>query len=206
MSTRASERISTAKTGWVVALLMVGWVLFLILPFGRDEPAPVAPHPVDRPGEADLAAVGLHYNVDWIGLPQYFAVWSKSIQWTNDKVQFAYWNAGRESYSYFFEATRRDGSVRFRSITVMEMTLAPGLYAYETEEGEIIGEGADPDRTNSETHPFVFWSEEMVTIRGPEWVPTAASDVVARPQVKAEVDLKVQELEVPKPVLQSTTH
>lgn len=135
---------------------MVGWALFLVLPFGREEKVEPPKTPVALPGEAELAAVGLRYNVDWVGLPEYFAIWADRAHWYQDKVRFAYWDSGSKAYDYFFEATREGKSVRFRAIARAE--------ALEEEEGSHAREylGSDPNMTEQErseqypAHPFVF--------------------------------------------------
>src|SRR6218665_3764229 len=106
MNAGASERLSVAKTGWVIAALIVGWTLFLLLPFGRQEEPTPARVPGEHPVEAELAAVGLRYNVDFVGLPQYFAIWADRIEWKGNETEFAYWNPGTRSYSYIIRATR----------------------------------------------------------------------------------------------------
>jgi hypothetical protein len=155
MTAQASGRFSPALTGWVAVLLMAGWIGFLIVPFGRKEEPRTTRVVEPRPGETDLAVVGLTYNVDWIGLPEYFAVWAKDLVWLNDKTYFAYWNQGTETYSYFFEATRGPEGVRFRPIAMsLELdATAGGALAFNPDEFERYRESRRPE---SPTHPFVF--------------------------------------------------
>src|SRR6478736_128647 len=139
MNAQASERMSAAKTGWVIVLLMVAWAAFLILPFGRDEKSEASKVGALQPGEAELAAVELRYNVDWIGLPQYFAVWADRIVWAGDRTEFAYWDPASRSYAYQFEAIRAGKGYRFKLLSVEPAALLSS---------ESVSE--------SDTHPFVF--------------------------------------------------
>src|SRR6188768_187130 len=123
MNAQASERMSAAKTGWVIVLLMVAWAAFLVLPFGREEKSEAPKVAVAQPGEAELAAVGLRYNVDWIGLPQYFAVWADRIAWAGNQTVFAYWDPSSRSYAYQFEAIRAGRGHRFRLLSVKPAAL-----------------------------------------------------------------------------------
>jgi hypothetical protein len=183
MNTRASERISTAVTGWVVVVLMVGWALFFFLPFGRKEDPVPAKVPIERPGEAELAAVGLRYNVDFIGLPQYFAVWADRIEWAGDETDFAYWNPGTRSYSYIIRATRvGQKSYRFRH-TWTEPT---------------VNQASDPV-PESETHPFVFRAPKSPRPTAPE--SSISGPLPIRPTVdapRADVDVVPVPLAAPK--------
>ena len=197
MTASASGRISAAKTGWVVVLLMVGWALFLILPFGRKEKIEPEEVAVSRPGEDELAAVGLSYNVDWIGLPEYFAVWAGRTNWQDDKVRFAYWNPGSNSYSYYFEATRRDGRYRFRAIDRGDLELRSGYY-FDAED-EVITEWVPEPRTVAATHPFIFWEAEAPDDQIVHAHSRVDAGVVIRPlPPHVNVDMPVKKLEVPE--------
>ncbi len=112
-------RISAAKAGWVIGLLFFGWLAFVFLPWPKSdtkEPPPPAPVDVRAPYRAKLVAVGLPDNSDLDGLPEMFAIWADKAHWKNDRTKFAYWNPGSQDYTYFFEATRENGRVRFRQI------------------------------------------------------------------------------------------
>jgi len=207
MSAPASGRISAAKTGWIIVLLMVGWALFLFLPFGREEKIESPKTPVERPGEADLAAVGLGYNVDWIGLPTYFTVWAEKAGWEDDHTKFAYWNPMTESYSYFFEATRAQGRYRFRPIARTDLEKEP---AYYFDEDDTPSEKVPEPKNESSTHPFIFW----YTRRGPVSIPILPklgakppwSRDPAEPPPKVEVEMHPAPLKVPEPRLKTTSH
>jgi hypothetical protein len=182
MTAPASGRISAAKTGWIIVLLMVGWALFLFLPFGREEKVESPKTQVDNPGEAELAAVGLAYNVDWIGLPQYFAVWADRIEWVGDEAQFAYWNPGSRSYSYIIRAIRHGKNYRFRYITT-DPTFNP----------------ASESVPESDTHPFLFSVEKVVPPLEPvRSLPGLAPAHPAAETPQADVDLTPSRLEPPK--------
>lgn len=187
MRTWASERISAAKTGWVVALLMFGWALFILLPFGRKEEPVLTKVPVERPGEAELAAVGLRYNVDFIGLPQYFAIWAERIEWTRDETEFAYWNPGTQSYSYIIRATRLgEKSYRFRHAWT-EPT---------------VHQASEPV-PESDTHPFVFRAPKASRPAAPE--SSRPGPLPVRPTVeapRADVDLAPAQLTAPTKIEQ----
>jgi hypothetical protein len=139
-------RISVAKAGWLIALFLIAWPLFVLVPFGR-KPAPPAPHLSPRSETSRLPAVGLVPNSDWEGLPELFAVWQEHAEWNEGKTQFAYWHPGSRSYVYFFEARREAGTVRFRALTDGE-AITGGLMAQTIDLTE-----------NSPTHPFVFLHE-----------------------------------------------
>ena len=49
MNAQASERMSAAKTGWVIVLLMAAWAAFLVLPFGREEKSEASKVAVPQP-------------------------------------------------------------------------------------------------------------------------------------------------------------
>jgi hypothetical protein len=190
MSSWASERLSAAKTGWVIVALMVGWVLFLVLPFGRNQEEAPAKTAELRPGEAELAAVGLAYNVDWVGLPAFFPVWAEGFAWEGNKVRFAYWNPVSRSYSYFFEATREGSSFRFRELTASETEPFAEL-AVRVLEGD-----------ESELHPFeeidFEWMKRMPTIHIPP--PFAPYLPVSEHPGKSAVEIRLapSQLEPPK--------
>jgi hypothetical protein len=183
MNAQASERMSAAKTGWVIVLLMAAWAAFLILPFGREEKGELSKVAVLQPGEAELAAVGLRYNVDWIGLPQYFAVWADRIVWTGDRTEFAYWDPSSRSYAYQFEAIRAGKGYRFRLLSV--------------EPAALLSSESVPE---SDTHPFVFTSVESkpdpeLKMRQPPMPPYESRDLDS-----IQVDLKPARLEPPQPL------
>jgi len=205
MSAPASGRISAAKTGWIIALLMMGWALFLFLPFGREEKIEPAKTPVERPGEADLAAVGLGYNVDWIGLPVYFTVWAEQAGWENDRTKFAYWNPTTASYSYFFEATRAAGRYRFRPI--MRADLESELAYYYDEEHDALGEEVPEPKKETATHPFIFWYAEGM--RGPASIPIVPKSRQAGPvplPSPVKVDIHAPPATLPPPAKFSSPH
>lgn len=182
MKAPASGRISAAKTGWIIALLMLGWVLFLVLPFGREEKIDSPKTPVERPGEAELAAVGLGYNVDWIGLPQYFAVWADRIGWAGDETEFAYWNPGSRSYSYIIKATRVGGRYRFRYVST----------------GPTVNLASD-SVPESDTHPFVFLVVEAPSPAEPvRFLSAPMAPIPTGEAPQAKVDLPASRLEPPK--------
>lgn len=114
MKVPALERTSAAKAGWLIALIFAAWLVFLLVPGPKPAIKPVAkmePIPSSR-----LLAVGLPDNPDLDALPQIFAIWADKADWVNDRTEFAYWNPGAMDYSYFFEATRDGGRVRFRNL------------------------------------------------------------------------------------------
>lgn len=183
MVSQASARLSAAQTGWVIALLMTGWALFLILPFGREDAAAAPKIPVERPGEAELAVAGLRYNVDFIGLPQYFAIWADRIEWMGNETEFAYWNPGTSSYSYVIRATRiGEKQYRFRHM--------------RTEPAVNQASNAVPE---SETHPFIFPVAKAPALE--ESAGTQTESPILRPAVetpRANVRLEPAPLAAPK--------
>lgn len=199
MAAGASERLSAAKTGWVVVALLAAWVAFLLFPSSPEKPPAQAKMPVALPGEAELAAVGLRYNADWVGLPEYFAVWAKDLNWDEGRVAFSYWNPGSESYSYFFEATKRGSGYRFRPVSPDDLTARNGFYVYADDEhgGEIISLEVDVLRAPSAAHPFIFWAVDR------KGIPTGESGKALLKKEKREltavkIDLPVKRLTVPQ--------
>ena len=189
MSAQASERMSAAKTGWVIVLLMAAWAAFLVLPFGREEKVESTKLATPQPGEAELAAVGLRYNVDWIGLPQYFAIWADRIVWAGNRTEFAYWDPSSRSYAYHFEAIRAGKGYRFRLLSV--------------EPAALLSDESVPE---SETHPFIFTLENVG--KPPELDRPASASAPSAPQVEnspVKVDLTPARLEPPKQLEQGKT-
>lgn len=154
------ERTSARKAGWAVVLLLVAWLVLVLIPRSPEEkPVRVlSPAPVD----SKLKAVGLIDNVDWEGLPELFAVWADDLEWDEDTTQFAYWNPGSNSYSYFFEVVRKNGRMRFSQMTKAEAYRLKWLNADGTylkfikppSPAEITEEELISD---SPTHPFIFF-------------------------------------------------
>lgn len=189
MNAQASERMSAAKTGWLIVLLMAAWAAFLVLPFGGEEKSEPPKVSVSRPGEAELAAVGLRYNVDWIGLPQYFAIWADRIVWAGNQTEFAYWDPSSRSYAYQFEAIRTGKGYRFRLLSVKPAAL--------------LSEESVPE---SDTHPFIFTVENIE--KPPELDRPASASAPSAPQVEnspVKVDLTPARLEPPKHLEQEKT-
>ncbi|MBP6863985.1 MAG: hypothetical protein KBC32_01825 [Candidatus Didemnitutus sp.] len=139
----ADSHIPLGKLAWVVLIAVAGApLLFFALVTPKEKP-------VDEPAKIELPpsklqAVGLRENRDWDGLPEMFAVWADQLFWTEDKTTFAYWNPGSRSYSYYFEATRYQGVVRFKSI---------GRAARERSVDALL---IDEHSGQSDTHPFLF--------------------------------------------------
>lgn len=114
MKTPVLERASAAKVGWLVAALLLGWLGVLFLPAPVEEKT--AKPPVAPPPATSLTRAGLSDYTDWVGLPEIFAVWADKAEWKDGKTRFAYWHPVTKNYSYYFEATRVEGSYRFREI------------------------------------------------------------------------------------------
>ncbi len=115
MGSFLSGKLSAAKTGWLLALLFFGWLAFLMMPGPTPKPKPVPTY--IPPPSSRLVALGLPDNPDLEHLPDFFALFADKAEWKDDKTIFAYWNPGSNSYSYFFEATRVDGAIRFKTIS-----------------------------------------------------------------------------------------
>ncbi len=112
-SPAASPRSPVAQAGWIVAVLLLGWVGFIFLPFGGPkDPEPLPPPPPRPPSE--LRKVGLRDNVDWEQMPGIFAVWADRAEWKNDRTLFAYWNPSAQDFTYHFEAIRTADGYRFK--------------------------------------------------------------------------------------------
>lgn len=156
MNTSAdSTRVWKVRLGWIVLLLVVGAPLaffFLVTP---EEPADESAPAVVKLPPSKLAAVGLRENRDWDGLPEMFAVWADKLEWRYDKVRFGYWNPGTSSYSYFFEANRRSGKLRFREVSRAEFSKLAG-YPFLDEAEKSITEEVPLVREPAPSHPFLF--------------------------------------------------
>lgn len=114
MSSFVTGKLPAAKAGWLLALVFVGWLAFLFVPGPKPEPL-LAPAFV-KPPPSRLVELGLPDNPDLEHLPEFFALYADQAEWKDDKTIFAYWNPGSKRYSYFFEATRTNGSYRFMTI------------------------------------------------------------------------------------------
>jgi hypothetical protein len=194
-----SGRISVAKAGWLIAVFLIAWPLFVLLPFGGN-PAPITPvSPLPRAPR--LAAFGLAENPDWMGLPDLFAVWSGHADWRGDRTQFAYWNPGSRSYDYFFEAVRTGDKFRFRSLSRQEALQwkeidETGIYfptdclpsPKEVEAVEF--------KTESPTHPFIFFNKvDLPKLKARDTFPGGGD-----PGLKSEVKAHLTGLEQPNPL------
>jgi hypothetical protein len=187
MNATASPRFTTRQTGWIALAVFGGWLVFLLLP-SRPPPKPAVPDLPPVRAQSKLEAVGLRENVDWIGLPESFAVWADRILWDGDRVRFAYWHPGSRRYAYILEATRITEGIRFRALTGVE------ALSYERLAAELVADGAVSD-----THPFLFLFEPAgsSTLVPPPQKPNPGIVPDAVPQ--AGVDLKVDPLVPPQP-------
>lgn len=111
MDLAANQRVSPNRAMLILALLLAVWLGFQFYP--RRQPAPLLP-PVMA--ESKLRAVGLADNLDWEGLPEFFAIVADKAEWKEDRTRFAYWHPVMKTYSYYFEATRGSAGFRFREI------------------------------------------------------------------------------------------
>ena len=114
MNAPASERTSAATTGWLVVLLMVGWLAFVFVPWPTKAKAGKAPPEPTPP--SGLVQAGLRDYTDWDGLPEIFAIWADRAQWKDGRTRFAYWHPVMKTYSYFFEVVRTEGKFHFTEI------------------------------------------------------------------------------------------
>ena len=146
MNARSKSRFTTAQAGWIALAVFGGWLVFLFLPSSRKSKpvGPAALPPVTA--QSKLESVGLANNPDWYGLPDYFSIWADQFAMDeNDQVQFAYWNPGSRSYSYFFEVKRKRGGYHFRALSKEESAITEHLVS------DMLAEKSEPD-----THPFFF--------------------------------------------------
>ena len=114
MKRPALERTSAANAGWLIILVMVGWIVFVFWPWPRNPP-PARPAAVPLP-VTSLTRSGLAEYTDWGGLPEIFAIWADKAEWKHNRTRFAYWHPVMKTYSYYFEATRTVGGFRFKEI------------------------------------------------------------------------------------------
>ena len=201
MSGSDSHRIPPNRVALSLVLLLIAWLVFSFHP-GEQKPPPAAPLPVI---ESKLRAVGLEDNANWEGLPELFAVWEGHAGWKEDKAQFAYWDQWSRSYSYFFEATRVNGKVTFRSIPLpdfFEISGSSFILAYASAPGIVWGTDTDL-KTESPEHPFIFFKPVPLVTDGP-LNPAAIQYLlrqVSSPAGKSRVsiDLKPDGLDLPNP-------
>lgn len=164
----SDNRIPANQVVWLLVGLVVIWVAWLFVPKSEKPRATNPPMVI----ESKLRAVGLRDNPDWDGLPEFFTVWADHAGWKDDKAQFAYWNPGSRSYSYFFEAARSKGKIRFRSLSKTELSVEASVFDEKTSEWEREGR---PTQFESPDHPFVFfvprpssaWHTELFPVRHP---------------------------------------
>jgi hypothetical protein len=200
MTAQPLERSSAAKAGWVFVVIFLGWLAFVFVP--SPKPDPKSPEKLAARPVSKLRAVGLPDNPDLEGLPEIFAIWADHAQWKDDKTQFAYWNPANRSYSYLFEASRRNGKARFRPITRVE---AFGSRAFDAEGNfsqiDDASKGAQPVEPDfppeSSTHPFVFFRRmELPLMTHPD---VRSVDPGAEPRLIVPVDVKAAPLRLPSP-------
>ena len=114
MKRPALERTSAANAGWLIILVMVGWIGFVFWPWPRNLP-PARPAAVPLP-VTSLTRSGLAEYTDWGGLPEIFAIWADKAEWKHNRTRFAYWHPVMKTYSYYFEAIRTAGGFHFKEI------------------------------------------------------------------------------------------
>ena len=108
------EQTAAAKAGWLIILLVAGWLAYLLIPDTTKQPAA---NPTATPlPPSSLSQAGLRDYTDWDGLPEIFAIWADRAQWMDGKTRFAYWHPVMKDYSYYFEVVRVDGGFRFKEI------------------------------------------------------------------------------------------
>lgn len=197
MSAVTSGRISANKVGAVLAVLLLVWLAIVVWPRLRRQQPPNVPM-VARV-ESKLNAVGLADNVDWQGLPEFFAVWANDAPWEQNRTKFAYWSEATRAYAYLFEATRVDGGYRFRLLDPRE-AFADADRALELELLSEMTENMTARHEGSPHHPFVFLPlsrllgvGQRVSAASPKSGPAAA-----RSAPTVQVDLKPETLSVPK--------
>ncbi len=194
MAARDKSRFTTRQAGWIALAVFAAWVVFLLVPRMR-EPKPSAPTalPPVVVTESKLQAVGLADNPDWYGLPDYFAIWAGSVEWVENRAIFAYWNPGSYSYSYFFEARREGGQVRFRNLPAK-----PAGGPLELDD-DALAEYARARKGDSPTHPFVFATKLPTPVTGPALRLSRSSDPMGKPGgiEKVEVNPGVQPIAPP---------
>jgi hypothetical protein len=194
-----SHRISANRVGLFMVVLLLAWMVASFYPRDKKAPPRVDVIPVM---ESKLHAVGLADNPDWEGLPEFFAVWAEHAGWKDDKAQFAYWDQRDQSYAYFFEATRENGKVRFRSIPEPQFIEGSGSsYAkiYVNEPGVCMV--ADSDlKTESPEHPFVFFVPMPVQWdKNGVWRKIEEQNRTQTVKPKIKVELESLPLELLKP-------
>lgn len=164
----ANSRIPLGKFAWwVLAALLAAPLLFFALVTPPDksyEPPPKVELPPSK-----LQAVGLRENRDWDGLPEMFAVWAERVEWIDGRSQFAFWNPGSQSYSYFFEAKRDESHPTFRTLTRKEVFRGRTFFADGTyRSAGSVRRHDDPEPVEefreSTTHPFIFFKSGDVPI------------------------------------------
>lgn len=203
MSSTDSRTISADKVVLIGGLFLLVWLVFAFTTRKPETAPSVAPVAV----ESKLHAVGLADNVDWEGMPELFAVWSEHAGWKDGKAQFAYWDQGYRSYSYFFEATRVNGKVWFRSLPEPEFIEGSGssfalIYVSDPETCMV----ADTDlKTESPEHPFLFFKPMKPQRPGPWIANPRESGHVSTEKPWVKVDVRSMPVDLPKPELKAST-
>ena len=114
MKTPVQQGTSAAKAGWLILLLLFGWLAFVFVPLPWKEAAEAPP--AKKAPLSKLQRVGLRDYTDWEGLPEIFTVWADKAEWKDGRTRFAYWHPVTKTYAYFFEATQVKGGYRFKEI------------------------------------------------------------------------------------------
>lgn len=159
--------------------IFAGWLIFLFISVPRPANSTVTTwRAID--GESWLIDnEGLSNNPDWQGLSGYFAVWACNLEWIDGKTYFAYWNPGSYSYSYFFEATRAEDKITFRSVPEK---IARGAMPFDD---AVLAQYADSRESGSPTHPFVFPLKRPAPAVTPMLQVLPESDPIRRVEIKA---------------------
>jgi hypothetical protein len=160
-------RLSPVATGWVLALLFFGLALFILVPWkSKPEPEPT-PAPYIKPPNK-LAAYGLPNNPDLELLPEMFALHADQAPWSEDRVEFAYWHPGVKRFEYFFEASRINGTYRFKVLPEQDLS------EYSDE---------------SKTWPIFFYT---ALISNESLHPDLRKPVEAEPKLPMKVDVEIE--------------
>lgn len=165
MKTSVLGPTSAGKAAGLILLLLLGWLVFLLLPSRPPAEAPAAP--IRSVPQSELEAVGLRDYVDWRGLPQFFKVWADQMEWNEGRARFAYWNPGAGAYAYYFEVAKTPAGFRFREIFARDVA---GLVDDENRPAVDLTEVREPLRT----HPFALLHRPAAPASPPPIVPRPA--------------------------------
>lgn len=175
------SRLTPVQGAWLLALLTLGWLVFLFFPKPKPPPEPLPPFEIRSPSK--LEQLGLPNNPDLKGLPDFFGIWASGADWRDNRTYFAYWHPGADAFAYYVEA-RRTGEKTYRFRLVMDPTKA----------GFVL----DEDMPADSPLRLYRWPAAKAQVSAPP-PPLPPAIETAPAQVPVRIDLPTQSASPPKP-------